>query len=293
MSYVYYPGCSLTGTARDYDQSARAAMAELGVPLEELRDWNCCGASAAPSVDPDLGLALSARNLRLAEERQAGLAVACANCYTNLRRAGVTLQARTPAGDRLRATLAETGQDVAGTVQVRHLLELVVHEIGLDIVRSHVKRPLQGLKVASYYGCQLGRPGGAFADPELPTEMDDLMIALGAQPVGWNGKNKCCGASIMMTHEEAALPLVDMLIGSALGAGAQIISAACSVCQMNLDAYQSRVNADHRRNFHLPVVYFTQLMGLAFGLDPKQLGFNKAFVPALPVLQPYLQGVIA
>jgi heterodisulfide reductase subunit B2 len=132
------------------------------------------------------------------------------------------------------------------------------------------------------------RPGGAFAHPELPTDRDDLMVALGAEPVAWNGKAKCCGSSMVMTHEGAALPLVDMLIGTALGAGASIVSAACSVCQMNLDAYQSRVRTDHRRNFHLPVVYFTQLMGLAFGITPGQLGLARAFVPALEVLQPYL-----
>lgn len=292
MRYTYYPGCSLTGTARDYNQSALAVMTALGVELDELEDWNCCGASAAVSVDPDLGVALSARNLAMAEAKGGPLAVSCANCYTNLRRAGAIATGKTPASERLRETLAETNQQVNGTLGVRHLLDLVVNDIGLDSVRSHVIRPLKGLKVAAYYGCQLGRPGGAFAHPELPTDMDRLIEALGAQPVPWNGKAKCCGSSIMMTHEEAALPLVDMLLGSAMAAGAQVVSAACSVCQMNLDAYQGRVNGDFRRSYKVPVIYFTQLMGVAFGLSPNELGMSRTFVPALPVFQPYLQGVV-
>lgn len=292
MTYAYYPGCSLTTSAKEYDLSARTVLAALGVELAELGDWNCCGASAAPSVDPFLGIALSARNLALAEAAQRDVAVACPNCYTNLRRARATATAATEAGRRVRASLQDGGFRVSGQSEVRHLIDLVVHEVGLERVRARVKRPLTGLKVAAYYGCQLSRPHGSFTHPEIPTEMDDLLTALGAEPVRWNGRTKCCGASTMLTKEYAALQLVDQLLTSAEQAGAQIIATACSLCHMNLDAYQSRVNGDLGKAHKLPVIYFTQLMGIALGLDPAGLGLGRSFVPAT-VLDPYLEGVRA
>lgn len=292
MTYAYYPGCSLTGTAKDYDASARAVMAALGENLSELPDWNCCGASAVPSIEPDLGVALSARNLSLAEAAQADLLTACPNCYTNLRRARTTVTGRTPAGERARQTLAETGRPVSGKSQVRHLLEVIVREIGLETVKRSVKRPLKGLKVAPYYGCQLGRPQGGFAHPEIPTELDELMVALGAEPVAWNGRVKCCGASTMITKEATALGLVDKLLGGATAAGAQAVVVACSFCQMNLDAYQDRINAAFGRSYKLPVLYFTQLMGIALGLEYSRLGLDQSFVPSRTLFQPDLEGVV-
>ncbi|HYF95299.1 MAG TPA: CoB--CoM heterodisulfide reductase iron-sulfur subunit B family protein [Symbiobacteriaceae bacterium] len=292
MTYAYYPGCSLTASARDYDLSVRTVMTALGIELEEINDWNCCGASAAPSVDPFLGVALSARNLAMAEAKQRDVAVACPSCYTNLRRARVTATAATDAGKRVRESLADGGYTVSGGSEVRHLLDLVVHEVGLTAIRSRVKRPLTGLKVAPYYGCQLSRPHGSFAHPEIPYEMDELLKALGAEPVRWNGRTRCCGASAMLTKESAALQLVDKLLTSAEESGAYLIATACSLCHMNLDAYQGRVNGDLGKSHKLPVVYFTQLLGLALGLEPSGLGLGKAFIPA-PMLDPYLEGVRA
>jgi len=292
MNFAYYPGCSLTTSAKDYDLSARAVMTALGVGLEEITDWNCCGASAAPSVDPFLGVALSARNLALAEANQRDVAVACPSCYTNLRRARAAATAATEVGMRARESLQEGGYRVSGESKVRHLVDIIVHEVGLGAVRSRVKRPLTGLMVAPYYGCQLSRPDGSFANPEIPREMDELLRALGAEPVWWNGRTKCCGASAMLTQESSALHLVDRLLTNASESGAQIIATACSLCHMNLDAYQGRVNGDLGTAHRMPVIYFTQLMGIALGLEPSRLGLGKAFVPA-PVLDPYLEGVRA
>lgn len=292
MSYLFYPGCSLTGTAQDYEMSGNAVMAALGVDMKDLEDWNCCGASAAASVEPDLGLVLAARNLAIAELQGKDIAVACPFCYTGLRRARTNATAVTPAGSRVREALAESGHAVSGSSQVRHLLEIVVHQVGLEQVKAKVRRPLAGLKVAPYYGCQLGRPGGAFADPELPMELDQLLIALGAEPVWWNGRARCCGSSTILTKEAAALGLVDGLLGSAQQAGAHLIATACSFCQLNLDAYQGRINSEKGRSYQLPVLYFTQLMGLAFGLEPARLGIGKSFVPPEPVLGRYLEGVL-
>lgn len=291
MKYLFYPGCSLTGSAREYADSARAVMTALGEPLPEMQDWNCCGASATSVVDPDLTLALNGRNLALAEAEKADVVAACACCYTNLRRAREIITGNTQAGARVRAVLAETGRRVTGASQVRHLLEIMLHDMGLERIKSAVKRPLKGLKVAAYYGCQLGRPKGAMDHPETPRTLDDLIGALGAQPVEWGGRTKCCGAATIMTKEDAAFELVDEILTRAEAAGAQVIATACPMCQLNLDAYQTRINRARGRSHRMPVLFFTQLMGIALGTDPKALGLDKGFVSPAAALQPFLEGV--
>ncbi|HWI61258.1 MAG TPA: CoB--CoM heterodisulfide reductase iron-sulfur subunit B family protein [Symbiobacteriaceae bacterium] len=282
MRYAYFPGCSLDSSARDYDESARAVLAALGVELEELKDWNCCGGGAISSVEPDLALAFSARNLALAEELHLDLATSCAACYTNLRRARAVVTGKTPAGERVRGALAEVNRHLIGTAQVRHILEILLTDVGIKTIKAAVKAPLNGVKVAAYYGCQLGRPAGGFIHPEIPTQMDELIAALGASPVDWRGKVRCCGASTMITKEEAASGLVDELLSDAEKAGAQIIATACPLCQMNLDAYQPRINRLTGKQHKLPVVYFTQLMEIALGLTPK---FDFNFVGVREVLK--------
>lgn len=286
MRYAYYPGCSLDSSAKDYDESARAVMAALGVELVELSDWNCCGGGAVSSVDPDLALAFSARNIALAEAKQMDLATSCAACYTNLRRARAVVTGKTPAGDRIRGALADVNRKVAGTAAVKHILEILLEDVGIKAIKAAVKTPLTGMKVAAYYGCQLSRPGGGFMHPEIPTQLDELVAALGATPVDWRGKVRCCGASTMVTKEDAAAGLVDGLLSDAEKAGAQIIATACPLCQMNLDAYQPRINSLLGKQHRMPVVYFTQLMQIALGQRPK-LGFN--FVSPEPVLREVLK----
>jgi len=291
VKYLFYPGCSLEGTAADYDLSARAAFGALDVTFTALDDWNCCGGAAVSSMDPDLSLALSARNLALAEAYGTDVAVACAACYANLRRARSAALASTPAGDRLRASLAEINRQVTGASRVRHLLEIALYDVGLQAITTAVRRPLTGLKVAAYYSCLLGRPKGGFVDPEMPTELDDLIAALGAEPISWSGKTRCCGSSTIMTKELSALHLVDDLLTAAEQGGAQMITTVCPLCHMNLDAYQARVNTVLGRSHNLPIVYFTQLMGVALGVEVTKLGFEKAFVPSRPVLAGVAEGV--
>ncbi|HYG58358.1 MAG TPA: CoB--CoM heterodisulfide reductase iron-sulfur subunit B family protein, partial [Symbiobacteriaceae bacterium] len=254
----------------------------LGVEMAELNDWNCCGGGAVSSVEPDLALAFSARNLSLAEETGNDIAVSCAACYTNLRRARAVVTGKTAAAKRLRESLADINRKVTGASQVKHLLEIIVNDIGLNAINAAVQKPLTGLKVAAYYGCQMGRPAGSFVHPEMPHELDDLVAALGAEPVAWKGKVRCCGATTMVTKEEAAAGLVDRLLSDAEAAGAQLIATACPLCHMNLDAYQATVNRHRGKAHRMPVVYFTQLMELAMGRQPD---LSLAFVPAEPVIR--------
>lgn len=291
MSYAYYPGCALTGFAAGYDRSARAVMAALGHPLEELNDWTCCGAGATSAVDPHLTVALSARNLALAEAEGKDVLTACTACYTNLRKARTIITGGTPAGRVAREALAETGRAVSGQAQVKHLLQVLRDEVGLEAVKGRVALPLKGLRVAAYYGCQLGRPAGGAVDAEIPTDLDDLALALGARTVAWKGKTHCCGGATVITKEELALELIDHLLTSAETAGAQVIVTACPMCHLNLDVYQPRVNEVRVRSHRVPVLYFTQLIGVAMGLPARDLGLNAAFIAPDIALAPFMEGV--
>lgn len=286
MSYAYYPGCTLHSSARDYDQSLKAICSLLGIQLEEIDDWNCCGATAAPSVDPDLALTLVLRNLARAEKKHEELVTACNACYLALRRATERLEEYPRLKDKMEENLQAAGLSYRGKVTVRHLLELVV-SLGPDVLLKQIKKPLAGLKVACYYGCQLVRPR-YYDDPEDPQSLDKLVELMGATAVPFRHKAKCCAASLATTKEKVALKMIKDILQDVHEAGAQLIVTICPMCQMNLDAYQDQINAAYGLNLELPVVYFTQLLGLAFGLDSRQLGLDKPVVSPKRVLASFL-----
>lgn len=259
MKFAYYPGCSLEATAQEYDLSARAAAAALGMELEELHDWSCCGATSAHSLNRRLALALPARNLKLAQEQGLDLVVPCAACYSRLRKADHALRTD-PAS---RAGLEEVlGFTYTGRVQVYSMLDAVVHRVGLENVAAGVKRPLEGLKAACYYGCLSVRPPEAreFELPENPASLDRLVTALGAGAVSWSYKTECCGAGLSLTRSDVVHRLVDRILGAAVEAGANVVVTACPLCMSNLEMRRSRDFAG------LPVLYFTELIGLAYQL---------------------------
>lgn len=286
MSYAYYPGCTLHSSARDYDQSLKAICSLLGIQLEEIDDWNCCGATAAPSVDPDLALTLVLRNLARAEKKHEELVTACNACYLALRRATERLEEYPRLKDKMEENLQAAGLSYQGKVTVRHLLELVV-SLGPDVLLKQIKKPLAGLKVACYYGCQLVRPR-YYDDPEDPQSLDQLVELMGATAVPFRHKAKCCAASLATTKEKVALKMIKDILQDVHEAGAQLIVTICPMCQMNLDAYQDQINAAYGLNLELPVVYFTQLLGLAFGLDSRQLGLDKPVVSPKRALASFL-----
>lgn len=286
MRYAFYPGCSLESSAYDYDWSIRAVCPELGIELEEIPDWNCCGTTAIPSVDPAAAAVLGARNLALAEATGAAdVAVACSSCYAMLTRA-LNFYREDPAMNALISqALAAGGRTLSGSGQVKHLLEIIVRDVGLDAVKALVRKPLSGLKVVPYYGCMIVRPKGTFDDTEQPMALDHLLEALGAQVVPFERKTKCCGGALMTTKEKAALRLNEDLLYEASSKEADVIAVACPMCQMNLDAYQTKVNAAYGTRYRMPVMYFTQLMGLAFGLDRRRLAVGKGTVSHAGVLR--------
>jgi heterodisulfide reductase subunit B len=289
MRYAYYPGCSMDSTARHYGESIDAVAEALGIELAEIDDWNCCGATAYMNVNEVLSFCLSARNLALVAGKANGkeLVTPCNACYTNLRKTEAYLSTFPDIKSKVDTALAEGGMRYDGGITVKHFLEVLVEDAGLERVKAAVKRPLKGLRVAPYYGCQIVRPYGIKDDPENPVMMDRLLEALGATPVFYPMKVMCCGGSLMGTREEVALRLCRNLLLCAQQQKADCIAVACPLCQTNLDAYQAAINKKYGTSFSIPVTYFTQLAGLAFGLKSEGIGIQRCIVPATQIAARY------
>ncbi|MHB9133717.1 MAG: CoB--CoM heterodisulfide reductase iron-sulfur subunit B family protein [Armatimonadota bacterium] len=283
MNYLYYPGCSLKGTGRSYEESLLAVFEALQLPYTELNDWNCCGATAYMAVDEKKAFALAARNLALAEEQHgsgsAQLIAPCSACYLVLNKAQHYIKEHPQLGDTIVSALKEAQLDYTGSVKVRHPLDVFVNDIGLDTLAAKAKKPLQGLKVACYYGCQVVRPYATFDDQYNPMTMDQILRALGAETVDWPLKTRCCGGTLMGTIEEVGLRLNYILLREAKRHGADVVATACPLCQFNLECYQDKISRQNSESINLPVAYFTQLMGLAYGFSEERLGLKRVFVP--------------
>lgn len=271
MSYLFYPGCSAHGTAWDFSASALAVSEALGIEMPEVKDWICCGSTPAHQSDPLLALALPAKNLLGANGKT--VAVCCAACYSRLKTANHHIK-----GDpEARAQVADVlGRDYDGRTEVRHLLEILVRDIGMDRVVAAVKRPLRGLRVVCYYGCLLARPPEVtgFDNPENPTLMDKVLAATGAEIVEFPHKTECCGAGYGITDVGLVTRLSQEILAMAKATGADCIAAACPLCQLNLDLRQSQIERESGEKFGLPVFFFTQLLGLAMGMSAKALGLK-------------------
>ena len=286
MKYSYFPGCSLKGLGRAYEESLLPVMRQLGVELVELEDWNCCGATAYMSVDEQKASVLAARNLAIAEKSgPQDLVTPCNACYLVLNKTKHNIADFPDINQSVQHALREANLTYSGNTLVRHPLDILINDVGLDVIKEKVVRPLKGLKVAPYYGCQVVRPYATFDDAWNPTTMDRLLATLGAEVLHYPLKTKCCGGSLTGTIPEAGLRLTYILLKEAVRRGADVIATICPLCQFNLDAYHDQIE---RRwgPARIPTVYFTQLMGLAFGLEPKQLGLHRNFIPMKPLTAP-------
>jgi len=286
--YSYYPGCSSESTAAGLGISAQAITKFLEMELIELEGWNCCGSTPYGSLEEVEAVAVAARNLALAEKTGLDLVTPCSSCFVTLAKANLHLKENPQLMSQVNEALAVANLEYHGNVKVRLLLEVIVNDITLEIVASKVKRPLNGLKVAPYYGCQEARPDFGYDDPENPQSLDRLVQSLGAEAVPYPLKNHCCGGALVIPEEEMVLGLINKLLANAVDNGAQCITTPCPLCQMNLDAYQSKVNSKFKTNYNLPVLFFTQLMGIAFGLNSEDVGLKTNIVPPQKVLAEYL-----
>ena len=283
MDYTYYPGCSLESAHSSYSDSTIKCFKHLDCNLIELEDWNCCGATAYMSVKEAVGFAIAARNLAIAGKHNRDVMAPCSSCYTILAKTHRYLKALPEFHSKINECLQEDGLRYDLNVNVRHPLDILINDIGLDKIKSKAKYSLEGLKIANYYGCQIVRPEKGFDDREEPMTMDNLFSCLGAENVYYPMKVKCCGGMLMTTFEDVALKLSKEIIECAVLNGANCIVTTCPLCQMNLEAYQGEINKRFGTNFEMPILFFTQVMGLAFGFTNKEMGIDKNLTPEISI----------
>lgn len=285
-TYAYFPGCSLEKMAYSYHLSALETTRALGIELKELEDWNCCGATAYFHVDELLAFTLCARNIAMAEKEKLDLVAPCSGCYKNMFFTRQQLIHDSDLAEHINDALAEDNLRFNGTSAIRHLIEIFVQDVGLQTIKAKVTNPLTGLRVAPYYGCQILRPRKKPGENvEQPRFFEELVAACGATPVDYLLRLSCCGGALIITNRRAALSLVRNLLECAVRANAAVIVTACPLCQVNLECYQKQVNREFGTNLNVPVMYFTQLIGLALGIPPKQLGIGSELVAVMPVIE--------
>ncbi|WP_029893269.1 CoB--CoM heterodisulfide reductase iron-sulfur subunit B family protein [Desulfohalovibrio reitneri] len=276
-AYAYYPGCSGLGTSMEYEQSTRAICEALDVNLVDIPDWSCCGSTPAHTVDHTLSCALAARNLGLVEKMGLDTVITpCPSCLTNLK----TAVHRMGDEEFMRRVNSLLDEPVGNTVRVKSVLQALIEDVGPEKLAERVVRPLSGLRVAPYYGCIMNRPPEVmeFDDHENPVAMDRLMEAIGAEVAPFPLKVECCGASFGVARKDVVARLSGKLLDLAEANQAMAMVTACPLCQMNLDLRQGQINAATKSQHEMPVFYYTQLIGLALGLDESSLGLNKLCV---------------
>ncbi len=277
MKLAYYPGCTALGSSIDYETSSQAIMRHLGVVTTKVEDFNCCGSTPAHTMSHELSTALAARNLRLAAEiNPEKLLTSCPSCLANLKTAKFRMQDE--AFKKEVDSLLDTPTEALP--ETYSVLQYLVEEVGLEKIASKVVKPLNGLKVACYYGCLLTRPQHImnFDDCEYPMSMDNILNSLGAECVDYPLKTECCGAAHGIPNQKMTSTLVSRLLERAKEFGADVIAVACPLCQMNLDLRQVQAEKLSDTKYDIPVVYFTQLMGMAYGLGEEDTMLKKLVV---------------
>jgi heterodisulfide reductase subunit B len=284
LNYSYYPGCSLHASAGEYDLSTRELFAVLGIGLTEIPDWFCCGATPAHNVDELLSLSLCAKNLEMADKIEGDLAVACAACFSRLK----TTQHVLSENDVKRKQVEKAiDSPVNLTGSVKHLLDILARDFGLERLATSVSKPLSGLKVACYYGCLLTRPTDVpnLDCTEAPTIMERVIETVGAETVAWTHRLECCGANFTLSRPGVVIQLTNAILDSAKAAGADCIMVGCPLCHGNLDIRQKEIEKVYSTEYGLPVFYLTQLVGLAVGLGADKLGLDAMIVNPMPLLK--------
>jgi heterodisulfide reductase subunit B len=287
--FTYYPGCSSQGSARHLDESLRAIAPALGIELEELDDWNCCGASVGHIGGGRLpNMALTGRNLANAQRQgPQDVVTGCAACYLNTHAGNEKIKSDVNQRQKVNEALAAGDLSYDADLKVRHMCEVIVNEVGIDKVKERVTNPLTGLKVAGYVGCQTVRPfantaaGGEYDTYDDPAFLDDFAKALGAEAVPFQHKTACCGGSVSVMSPDRTLHLIKNILEEAKQAGADVISTPCPLCQTNVEMYQDQINEKFGTDYNIPVVFYSQWMAVAFGLDAdKDAALNRNTIAA-------------
>jgi heterodisulfide reductase subunit B len=283
MKYAYYPGCSAESTARDQYMSVNKVARALGIELVEPTGWTCCGSTPAHHTSKILSIALPAANLLMAQKMGLDMVVFCAACYNRMKVANHEIKTNQVARKEVAKAL---GEDYDGSVRILHFVEVLVKELGIQQLKRHFTHTLDGLKVASYYGCLLIRPHDItdFDDPENPTLMDQLVKCMGGESIDWPHKVACCGGGFAISRTDIVLELSNAVLDMAKSSGAQCIAVACPMCQINLDMRQGNISKIMKTTYEMPIVYISQLLGLCLGISWRKLGMNKCIVSPKPVI---------
>ncbi len=282
---AYYSGCSLHGTSIEYDRSSRAVFSALGRPLQEPEGWGCCGTTPAHSTDEHLAATLPYRNLALLQQMGADyVTMPCPSCFLRSRAAQQAVAADPALAEEVRES---TGADVERAMLVQHTLMTLTRDVGLDVVKERIQRTLEGLRVVCYYGCAITRPFYLTGETRVedPRDMEDLMEVLGIESLEWSHKVECCGVSHTITQLPLALDLTEQILRDAVAVGAEAIVVACPLCHTNLDTRQDNIAQVFGVRYNVPVLYFTQILGLALGLPVEDLAFGSHFTDPRPLLR--------
>ena len=280
MNFVYYPGCSARGSSKDYELSTQAVCKALDINLVDIPDWNCCGSTPAHAVDTELSAALCVRNLDIAAQQEAELVLTpCPSCLSNLKLASKRME--DPAF-RVRVDELLDGPSAKTFPPVTSVMQGIAENFDMEAIAARVRKSLKGLRLVAYYGCLMSRPAEImnFGDPENPTLMESMLTACGAEMVDFPLKTACCGASFGIPERPMTARNSGRILDLATQLGVDAVIVACPLCQMNLDLRQPQASKEMGTSFNLPVLYFTQMMGIAFGLDHKDLGLGKLRVSA-------------
>jgi len=285
MKYAYYPGCSAESSARDQHSSSIAVARALGIDFIEIKGWSCCGSTPGHQTDRVLAASLSAANLILAKDMGLDIVVNCAACYNRLKTANYEVKNHPEIRQKVKNAI---GRDYDGSVEIKHMMEVLLEDYGKESLQKAFTYSLNGLRVASYYGCLLVRPQEItnFDDPENPQSMDNLIRAMGGESLDWPYKVECCGNSLSLTtRSDLVVSFSDSIIGMAKAVEAECIAVACPLCQVNLDLRQMDIKRQTGKQYDMPILYITQLMGLCLGLSRKELGLEKLVVSPSPVVK--------
>ncbi|MCG0239382.1 MAG: CoB--CoM heterodisulfide reductase iron-sulfur subunit B family protein [Firmicutes bacterium] len=287
MRYGFFPGCTLESAAREVMIATQKVAGALGIELVELEGWSCCGASHIQDVDEELALALNARNIALGEALGAPILTLCNTCTLMLRSAKQRIDEDEAARARVNEALRAADLQYRGTSDITHFLWVLVRDYGLENLRKQVKRPLTGLKVACFYGCHILRPPQVmgFENPWNPRSMEMVVEALGAENVPYGERLSCCGFHAVFPAEREVLRKTGVSCRSAREAGADVIVTPCPLCHMQLDMYQPDAQQQFAESIRIPILHLPQLVGLALGFSPEELGIRRHVVDAIPVLE--------
>ena len=286
MRVAYFPGCVAKGNCPELNQATKKIAPMLGIELVELTGAPCTGAGVLESQNPVLADTYNAKTLALAEELDLPLMTICSTCIGCLRKSNKKLSDNEGYRAEVNAVLESGGHTYHGGVDVTHILDVIIKEVGIDNLRDMVKKPLTDLRIAPFYGCYILRPADIMGidDPDNPTSMERVIDALGATPVDYSGKTRCCGFPIGLENEEASFKMAGKHIGEAKDKSADCMVTPCPLCHMNLDLQQPGVSRVINRQLDMPILHLPQMVGLALGISPKELGFNKHMIPTQNVL---------